>query len=330
MPIMKKKVYENFTVVDNYYIDDIECKPECMGYLTYMLRKPENWNFTFKSIMKDLGVGERNVRTNIQRLEALKYIKRERSRDENGNFIWIYYIYNKPYDLDLNKENLPYVRFGHVDGEHIQTDQIIINTNNNKDKKDKTAEAEIIPDEINHNKLTEELINLKYIDEKDQMRPFYFDNLFNEYLLAGRKYVELFSRIHYIVPRVISNGFKDENGNDIKNRFAYFKSALESNFSKLENLGKDLYPDDDSLWKDFETNKVKDMAWMFYGCYNLRTIYASDNFVTNNVTLSTSMFYGDSNLKGGNGTLYNSGYRDKTYARIDKEETPGYFTLKSA
>ena len=252
MPIMKKKVYENFTVVDNYYIDDIECKPECMGYLTYMLRKPENWNFTFKSIMKDLGVGERNVRTNIQRLEALKYIKRERSRDENGNFIWIYYIYNKPYDLDLNKENLPYVRFGHVDGEHIQTDQIIINTNNSKDKIDKTAEAEIIPDEISHNKLTEELINLKYIDEKDQMRPFYFDNLFNEYLLAGRKYVELFSGIHYIVPRVISNGFKDENGNDIKNRFAYFKSALESNFSKLENLGKDLYPDDDSFWKDFE------------------------------------------------------------------------------
>ena len=35
-------------------------------------------------------------------------------------------------------------------------------------------------------------------------------------------------------------------------RFAYFKTALESNFSKLENLGKDLYPDDDSLWKDFE------------------------------------------------------------------------------
>ena len=151
-----------------------------------------------------------------------------------------------------NKENLPYVRNGHVDGEHIQTDQIIINTNNSKDKIDKTAEAEIIPDEISHNKLTEELINLKYIDEKDQMSPFYFDNLFNEYLLAGRKYVELFSGIHYIVPRVISNGFKDENGNDIKNRFAYFKSALESNFSKLENLGKDLYPDDDSFWKDFE------------------------------------------------------------------------------
>lgn len=252
MPIMKKKSYENFTIVDNYFVDDINCKPECMGYLLYMLRKPQNWEFSFKSIMKDLGVGERNVRTNIQKLEALKYIKRERGRDENGNFQWIYWVYNEPYEKELKKENLPYVRFGHVDGEYIQTDQIIINTNSNKDKKDKTSNAEIIPDEINHNKLTEELINLKYIDDKDQMSPFYFDNLFNEYLLSGRKYVELFSAIHYIVPRVLANGFKDENGNDIKNRFAYFKSALESNFSKLENLGKELYPDDDSLWKDYE------------------------------------------------------------------------------
>ena len=82
MPIMKKKSYENFTIVDNYFVDDINCKPECMGYLLYMLRKPQNWEFSFKSIMKDLGVGERNVRTNIQKLEALKYIKRERSTED--------------------------------------------------------------------------------------------------------------------------------------------------------------------------------------------------------------------------------------------------------
>ena len=82
MPIMKKKVYENFTVVDNYYIDDIECKPECMGYLTYMLRKPENWNFTFKSIMKDLGVGERNVRTLQMSFSSLD--PRAQNRVPNG------------------------------------------------------------------------------------------------------------------------------------------------------------------------------------------------------------------------------------------------------
>ena len=78
----------------------------------------------------------------------------------------------------------------------------------------------------------------------------------------------------------------------------------------------------------FDTSKDTNMEWMFYGCYNLRSIYASENFVTNNVTLSTNMFYGDSNLKGGNGTLYNGSHSNKEYARIDKEETPGYFTLK--
>ena len=80
----------------------------------------------------------------------------------------------------------------------------------------------------------------------------------------------------------------------------------------------------------FDTKNVTDMSGMFYANSNLKTIYASDNFVTNSVTVSTSMFHGDSNLKGGNGTPYNNSYKDKTYARIDTEETPGYFTLKSA
>jgi hypothetical protein len=42
------------------------------------------------------------------------------------------------------------------------------------------------------------------------------------------------------------------------------------------------------------------------------------------------MFWVNPNLVGGNGTLYNSSHSNKEYARIDKEETPGYFTLKSA
>ena len=37
--------------------------------------------------------------------------------------------------------------------------------------------------------------------------------------------------------------------NKIANKYGYFKNALESNFQKLENLGKDLYSDD--FFKDF-------------------------------------------------------------------------------
>ena len=60
----------------------------------------------------------------------------------------------------------------------------------------------------------------------------------------------MFSAIHYIVPRVVDRDFIDEDGNKIINKYGYFKNALESNFQKLDNLGKDLY--DDDFWKDFD------------------------------------------------------------------------------
>jgi hypothetical protein len=38
------------------------------------------------------------------------------------------------------------------------------------------------------------------------------------------------------------------------------------------------------------------------------------------------MFYGCTDIVGGNGTSYNFSHTDATYARIDRAGTPGYFT----
>ena len=80
---------------------------------------------------------------------------------------------------------------------------------------------------------------------------------------------------------------------------------------------------------NFNTSEVTDMTNMLSGCTKLKTIYASDNFITTKVTSSVSMFINSPNIVGGAGTKYNSSYLDKTYARIDEGETnPGYFTKK--
>jgi len=69
------------------------------------------------------------------------------------------------------------------------------------------------------------------------------------------------------------------------------------------------------------------MRHMFSSVTNLKTIYVSDKFNTGNVTNSSGMFTGSTNLVGGKGTKYNSSYVDKTYARIDGgTSNPGYFT----
>lgn len=78
----------------------------------------------------------------------------------------------------------------------------------------------------------------------------------------------------------------------------------------------------------FDTSNVTNMDFMLSNCDNLQTIYASEKFITNKVTDSEEMFSDDTSLVGGNGTKYDSNKTDASYAVIDSNNTPGYFTKK--
>ena len=80
----------------------------------------------------------------------------------------------------------------------------------------------------------------------------------------------------------------------------------------------------------FNTDNVTDMDGMFMGCSDLTTIYAGSKWSTESVTLGPAMFEGCTSLVGGNGTAYAPDHVDYTYARIDKEGEPGYFTYKES
>ena len=94
--------------------------------------------------------------------------------------------------------------------------------------------------------------------------------------------------------------FNTENVTDMYYMFAYCTS--------LESL--DL--------TNFNTAKVTNMAGMFQSCYALKTIYASDKFVTDQVTESTCMFSDCLSFKD-----YTSSKEDHTYANCGPT---GYFT----
>ena len=106
------------------------------------------------------------------------------------------------------------------------------------------------------------------------------------------------------------------------------------NTSKVTNMSK-MFKESAVTSLDlssFDTSNVTNMKEMFLDAINLTTIYVTNKFKTDNVTLYGSMFNGCSKLVGGNGTKYNKIYSyDKTYARVDggpDSDTPGYFTLK--
>jgi len=82
----------------------------------------------------------------------------------------------------------------------------------------------------------------------------------------------------------------------------------------------------------FNTSSVQYMSGMFEGCRSLTTIYGPAEWSLaglrgEGLTNTENMFSGCTSLVGGNGTSYQShGVTNGTYARIDKQGNPGYFT----
>ena len=110
------------------------------------------------------------------------------------------------------------------------------------------------------------------------------------------------------------NDFKNFNTSKVTNMANMFSGCSSGGNKKID-------------LSSFDTSNVTDMSAMFVGCQNLETIYASDDFVTDNVTYSGNMFSGDTRLVGGSGTAYTSSIVDKTRALIDEgPSNPGYFT----
>ena len=78
----------------------------------------------------------------------------------------------------------------------------------------------------------------------------------------------------------------------------------------------------------FDTHNLQRADGMF-NYMKVKTIYASSNFVTNNLTPNPStIFMSTDNLVGGNGTAYAWPNYTSTYAHIDAPGNPGYFTQK--
>ena len=75
---------------------------------------------------------------------------------------------------------------------------------------------------------------------------------------------------------------------------------------------------------NFNTERVENMSSMFSGCSTLQTIFASDKFVTNQVSYGVGMFFDCKNLKGFIDYISNTDKDkdDNTYANY----TTGYFT----
>ena len=81
--------------------------------------------------------------------------------------------------------------------------------------------------------------------------------MFEKLIDEGNTYKDLLTITHYIIKRVKERNFIDENDNEIKNKYGYFKSSIISNINKFKNYSEDLYSDDEFDWlDDYEMEEI--------------------------------------------------------------------------
>lgn len=228
-----------YTVMSNYHLRDKRLSLKAKGLLSLMLSLPKEWDYSINGLITLSKDGRDGVRAALNELKTAQYVSINKFNDEKGIYKYKYLVYYIPYPKWLEMSKL--TRYGFpVTGYPSPENPTQINNNNKIDKIDKTS-----GDTKSHNNLTIELLNKKYLNEEDYLD--YYDNLFNDLLERGYSYSDIYSSLHYIIPRVLSRNFIAEDGKKIENKFGYLKNALESNLNRFNKDASELWDDLDDL-----------------------------------------------------------------------------------
>ena len=286
-----------FTTIYNLTIRDNNLSNKSLGLLVKLLSLPENWNFSFNGIVAICKDGKSAVSTEMEELKAAGYLYIDKVRDKDGTYLYNYNVYDTPQEELIraykekkslkNKEINPEPDFPVLDNPELEN-QVIYQRNNIKeeiikDKKDKNyiinseieldnilEEIEKLPDKKKTkedylmNPFVNKLIKENYITSHDDELAFY-DAFFNTLLEKGFSMNDINIKVDYVLHKLNEREFKDERGDDIKNRFKYLSSSVWNNFKRdqaiddIESNGL-FDPDDcEGLFDAINKNRTNDM-----------------------------------------------------------------------
>ena len=143
----------NFVVMHNKFLREREMSLKAKGLLALCLALPEDWEYSLNGLCAICKESQTSIRSALKELETFKYIKRERKKDEKGQFTYEYIIYETPYSGFVHTDKQ------HTEKQYTENDRQINQEKENKEKQN------------NNNKYTKILELIK----NDEMRQLYLD-----------------------------------------------------------------------------------------------------------------------------------------------------------
>lgn len=256
MAVFKVEKTKNFTIVSNHHLQNKNLSLKAKGLLSYMLSLPNDWDYSLAGLVANSKESKTSIRNTLNELKENNYLsvtKLYPNQTESKKIEYV--IYEEPHlELDIQKQD---TENQHLDFQYLENDtQINTNKQSIKEQTDKIDKTKNRIFEANHNSLTIDLIDRKYITKDDTDIYNYdklFENLLNEYETS-----DLLMILHYIIPRVLNRDFVDENSEKIANKFGYLKNSILNNIVRLKN--NELEWDEELGWfKDVEEDIEHEM-----------------------------------------------------------------------
>ena len=251
MAVFKVEKTKNFTIMSNHHLQNKNLSLKAKGLLSYMLSLPSDWDYSLAGLVSNSKESKTSIRNTLNELKENHYLSATKlypNQTESKKIEYVYNIYEEPHlEPSIQKQDTENQYF---DYQYLENDTLI-NTNKQgmKEQTDKVDKTKNRIFEDNHNFLTIDLIDRKYITAYDTDIYNYdklFETLLNEYEIS-----EILMILHYIIPRVLECDFVDENDEKITNKFGYLKTSILNNIDRLKN--NDLLWDEELGWfKDVE------------------------------------------------------------------------------
>ena len=97
MTVFRIEKTQNYSVMSNYHFKEKDMSLKSKGLLSLMLSLPDSWDYNISGLVRLSKDGKDSVMSALAELEKFGYLRRERTKDENGKFSGIvYHIYEVP------------------------------------------------------------------------------------------------------------------------------------------------------------------------------------------------------------------------------------------
>ena len=95
--IFRVEKTQNYTVMSNHHLRNKEMSLKAKGLLSLILSLPPDWNYSLAGLCAICKESQTAMRSALKELEVHKYLVRRRTKNELGQFEYMYIVYEIPY-----------------------------------------------------------------------------------------------------------------------------------------------------------------------------------------------------------------------------------------